>query len=94
MNDITPILGLSIELDRPRDGLCPGCGLSKTAVIREGSGPHRARLNCAYCNRFRDWLPALVADALVDTVGRYGGWPDVVVQPLSPEFNFGAASST
>jgi hypothetical protein len=87
MNDNTvSILGLTIELNRPADGQCE-CG-SMAAVIRPGSGPHRARLDCAYCGKFRGWLPALAADALVDTVERYGGWPDVFVQPRSPEFDF------
>jgi hypothetical protein len=93
MNDnIIPIIGLCIELNRPADGSCE-CG-SIAAVIGKGAGPHAAKLDCAFCGKFRGWLPALAADALIHTVTAYGGWPDVVVQPLSPEFNFGAASST
>jgi hypothetical protein len=87
MNDnIVSIVGLTIELNRPADGQC-GCG-SMAAVIGPGAGPHRARLDCAYCGKFRSWLPALAAEALVHTVTAYRGWPDVAVQPLSPEFNF------
>jgi len=84
MNDIIPILDLSIELNRPRDGLCE-CG-SMAATIGQGAGPHAARLDCSNCGKFRGWLPVLAAEALVDTVERYGGWPDVVVQPLSEVF--------
>jgi hypothetical protein len=84
MSNVIPIIGLCIELNRPRDGVCPECG-SMAAVIGEGAGPHAARLDCANCHRFRGWLPVLAAAALIDTVTRYGGWPDVTVQSLSPE---------
>jgi hypothetical protein len=84
-DDIISIIGLPIELNRPRDGLCPDCG-SMTATIGKGAGPHAARLDCSNCGKFRGWLPALAAEALVDTVTRYGGWPDVALRPLSEVF--------
>src|SRR5258708_8488269 len=88
-HSIIPILGLTIELNRPADGSCE-CG-SVAAVIGKGAGPHAARLDCAFCGKFRGWLPALAADALVDTVTRYGGLPHAFFLPPFPPIHFCAA---
>jgi hypothetical protein len=92
MGDVIPIIGLHIELNRASDGVCPGCG-SMAAIVGKGAGPHAARLDCANCARFRGWLPALAAEALVDTTRRCGR-PTVVIQSSSPEFDFADAKTT
>lgn len=38
------------------DTRCPRCGSSET-VVRPGTGPHFAKLVCAKCGRWLQWLP-------------------------------------
>jgi hypothetical protein len=69
--DATALAGLRISLERKIDVCCGACGQT-IVVIRNGAGPHVARLHCANCDRHRGYLPKAVAGFLLDMVRRFG----------------------
>ncbi len=59
--------GLEVRLERP----CRRCGERVTIVV-EGRGPHSAALQCARCDRFRQWLARECCTFLAEVVARFG----------------------
>src|SRR5262245_59012890 len=55
MNDLMPLHGMRVRLERGRDMTDNYC--TALTVIRVEEGASRAELRCATCGRHRAWLP-------------------------------------
>jgi hypothetical protein len=66
--DITPILGLRIDLRR---GSCPSCGACNVTVGK-GAAMHAASLRCVDCDKFRGWAPKALVEFLLESVALFG----------------------
>jgi hypothetical protein len=66
------IIGLAVHVDRH---CC--CGATM-AVIIPGKGPHLAGLQCPECDQFRQWLPRIVCEFLIELVGTFGRPPEPI----------------
>ena len=69
-----PLIGMSVRL--PNDHC--RCG-AETAVIRAGTGPHYAQLQCS-CGRFRGWLSKFTANWIASVAAQFGA-PEIITLP-------------
>jgi hypothetical protein len=84
MIDVTPLVGLRIQLKRTVDVPCGMCGQTNV-VIGLGAGPHVASLHCASCDRHRGWLPKAITDFLLAMISQFG-WPPETITIRNSEF--------
>jgi hypothetical protein len=66
----TPLLGLTVKLDRPVDRDRPCC--NNVCIISAAEAPHAGALHCADCGQRRAWLSKSTAQWIEHVVTRFG----------------------
>jgi len=83
----SPIVGLTVKLDRPGDRIAP-CH-ANLATVGSSRGPHHHALACSECGGHRGWLGAKETAFLVSVVNKFGAptEPIVIRNHLTEEDN-------